>query len=82
MEIHRQCGGKQHVSFDHHSLVSPLRQDISQILTHFSSYINFAFGDEQLATVYGQNVPRLQKIKAQYDPAGRFSQFFPLSQGK
>ena len=45
------------------------------------SYINFAFGDEPLETVYGANVPRLQKLKNQYDPTGRFNQFFPLSKG-
>ena len=42
-------------------------------------YINFAFGDENLSTVYGNNVARLQALKKEYDPKGRFDQFFPLS---
>lgn len=43
------------------------------------TYINYANGDEPLETVYGGNVARLQKIKREHDPRGRFNQFFPLT---
>ncbi|KAK4695121.1 hypothetical protein P7C71_g2574, partial [Lecanoromycetidae sp. Uapishka_2] len=43
------------------------------------TYINYANGDEDLQTVYGDNVAKLQAIKQKYDPAGRFNQFFPLT---
>ncbi|KAJ6036379.1 hypothetical protein N7540_000658 [Penicillium herquei] len=43
-----------------------------------STYINFAFGDETLDDIYGQNVPQLRDLKAQYDPENKFDQFFPL----
>ncbi|KAI9645413.1 hypothetical protein NHQ30_006152 [Ciborinia camelliae] len=43
-----------------------------------STYINFAFGDESLPTVYGNNVARLQQLKQKYDPCNRFDQWFPL----
>lgn len=42
-------------------------------------YINYAYGDEPLETIYGHNVARLRQLKRQYDPKGRFNQFFPLS---
>ncbi|TVY33309.1 FAD-linked oxidoreductase [Lachnellula subtilissima] len=44
-----------------------------------STYINFAFGDEPLETVYGDNVGKLQDLKRKYDPRGRFNQWFPLT---
>lgn len=49
------------------------------MLTPPSSYINFAHGDESLETIYGSSLPRLQKLKQQYDPNRRFNQWFPLS---
>ena len=45
----------------------------------FRRYINFAYGDESLATVYGSSVTRLQQIKKQYDHFGQFDQWFPIS---
>ena len=45
----------------------------------FDRYINNAFGDESLETVYGTSLTRLQLIKAQVDPHKRFNQWFPLS---
>ena len=44
-----------------------------------SRYINNAFGDEDLSTVYGDSLDRLKSIKAKFDPHGRFNQWFPLS---
>ena len=44
-----------------------------------SRYINFAHGDEDLETVYGASLPRLQSLKKQYDPQNRFNQWFPLA---
>lgn len=54
------------------------RVNQANILGFIFSYINFAFGDESLPTVYGGNVARLQAIKARYDPFGHFNQWFPL----
>ncbi|TVY53189.1 FAD-linked oxidoreductase azaG [Lachnellula cervina] len=48
-------------------------------LAQNSTYINFAFGDEPLGTVYGDNVVKLQDLKRKYDPCGRFDQWFPLT---
>ncbi len=42
-------------------------------------YINNAFGDESLSTVYGDSLKRLESIKAKFDPQRRFNQWFPLS---
>ena len=42
------------------------------------SYINFAFGDESLADIYGDNVARPRALKSAYDPDNKFRQFFPL----
>ena len=43
-----------------------------------ASYINYAYGDEDPATIYGESLGRLQKLKARYDPEGRFNQWFPI----
>lgn len=42
-------------------------------------YINNAFGDENLSTVYGVSLDRLKAIKKKIDPQRRFNQWFPLS---
>ncbi|TVY18010.1 FAD-linked oxidoreductase azaL [Lachnellula arida] len=47
-------------------------------LSSNSTYINNAFGDEDLSVVYGQNLGRLKSMKAAYDPFCRFTQWFPL----
>ncbi|KAK2759882.1 hypothetical protein FQN54_002616 [Arachnomyces sp. PD_36] len=44
-----------------------------------TTYVNGAYGDEELSVVYGDNVDRLRKLKTQMDPEGRFNQWFPLS---
>ena len=41
-------------------------------------YINNAFGDESLSTVYGDSLERLKSIKAKVDPHRRFNQWFPF----
>lgn len=46
----------------------------------YISHINYANGDESLHSICGKHLGRLQRIKAVYDPAGRFDQFFPLTQ--
>lgn len=47
----------------------------------FSSYINFAHGDEDLEVVYGSHVKRLQALKKTFDPQNVFDQWFPLTPG-
>lgn len=41
-------------------------------------YLNFAHGDEPLEEIYGESLPRLRELKQQWDPNGRFNQFFPI----
>ncbi|KAL4994486.1 hypothetical protein BDV10DRAFT_176806 [Aspergillus recurvatus] len=45
------------------------------------AYINFAHGDENLTTVYGENIERLRAIKARVDPSNVFNQWFNLGTG-
>ena len=42
------------------------------------SYVNFAHGDEDLGTIYGSSLGRLKAVKAKYDPANTFNQWFPI----
>lgn len=42
-------------------------------------YINFAHGDEPLNEIYGEDLPKLQKLKKRYDPQNKFNQWFPLA---
>ncbi|KAF2171422.1 hypothetical protein M409DRAFT_63700 [Zasmidium cellare ATCC 36951] len=59
--------------------VSIPQMPLNIVLTiRFSSYINFAHGDQSLSTMYGQSLPRLQQLKRIYDPWNRFDQWFPL----
>lgn len=51
----------------------------NRLLLTLRRYINFAFGDESLQTVYGDNVARLKQLKQEYDPFGKFNQWFPLA---
>ncbi|KAF1957836.1 FAD-binding domain-containing protein [Byssothecium circinans] len=49
-------------------------------LTH-SAYVNYAYGDESNAAVYGPEAARLEKLKAlkkKYDPEGKFNFFEPI----
>lgn len=41
-------------------------------------YVNFAYGDEEPSEVYGHHLPRLQKLKAKYDPNNIFDQSFHI----
>ncbi|KAI9368475.1 FAD-binding domain-containing protein [Aspergillus egyptiacus] len=43
-----------------------------------AAYVNFAHGDEDLTTIYGENVDRLRAIKARVDPGNVFNQWFNL----
>ncbi|KAL4768169.1 hypothetical protein BDW60DRAFT_219893 [Aspergillus nidulans var. acristatus] len=45
-------------------------------------YVNFAHGDENLTTIYGENVGRLRAIKARVDPENVFNQWFNLGTGQ
>ncbi|KAI6778750.1 uncharacterized protein J7T54_005853 [Emericellopsis cladophorae] len=47
--------------------------------TSASSYVNFAHGDEPLSNIYGGSLAKLQRLKKQYDPKGKFNEWFPLS---
>ncbi|KAF2787645.1 FAD binding domain-containing protein [Melanomma pulvis-pyrius CBS 109.77] len=48
-------------------------------LAQHSTYINNAFGDENLKTIYGDSLPRLRLLKQKIDPHRRFNEWFPLS---
>ncbi|KAF2008706.1 FAD-binding domain-containing protein [Aaosphaeria arxii CBS 175.79] len=50
---------------------------------HLELYSNFARGDEGAEAWYGtENLPRLQALKARYDPKGLFSFYNPIGGGK
>jgi hypothetical protein len=47
-----------------------------------TTYINYAFGDEPMETIYGYEPWRLEKLrslKKKYDPYGRFNYFNPIT---
>ncbi|KAI1499778.1 hypothetical protein F5X99DRAFT_410695 [Biscogniauxia marginata] len=47
-----------------------------------TTYVNYAWGDEPIESVYGYEPWRLEKLrslKAQYDPYGRFSYYNPIT---
>lgn len=46
--------------------------------TQNPTYPNFAHGDESLAAIYGDSLPRLRTLKRKWDPAGVFGQWFPI----
>ncbi|PSN73959.1 FAD binding domain-containing protein [Corynespora cassiicola Philippines] len=47
-------------------------------LAQHSTYVNNAFGDESLETVYGNSLRRLKAMKKQVDPHNRFNQWFSI----
>ncbi|KAI5867521.1 hypothetical protein GGS23DRAFT_612659 [Durotheca rogersii] len=58
-----------------------LRQDFAAVSGYsgLSVYVNYAHGDETLEQIYGANkLPRLAKLKAQYDPKNVFAFNNPL----
>lgn len=52
------------------------------LITDKDRYVNFAHGDENLTTIYGENVGRLRAIKARVDPENVFNQWFNLGTGR
>jgi FAD/FMN-containing dehydrogenase len=44
----------------------------------YTSYINFAHGDESLEDIYGESLPRLRELKKKWDPENRFNQWFAI----
>jgi hypothetical protein len=43
------------------------------------SYVNYAYGEETLEEMYGtENLGKLQRLKALYDPHNRFRYYAPL----
>ncbi|CAG8977587.1 hypothetical protein HYALB_00008363 [Hymenoscyphus albidus] len=47
-------------------------------LTTNRTYVNFAYGDESNEVVYHDSTPRLQRLKAKYDPHNIFSHWFNI----
>lgn len=43
------------------------------------NYINFAYGNEDLAAIYNSNLPRLQKLKKRYNFNNIFGQWFSFA---
>lgn len=47
------------------------------------SYVNYAYGAEEVEEVYGkENVVRLKKLKRAYDPDNRFRFYAPIMRGE
>lgn len=49
-----------------------------------TTYVNYAFGDESVESIYGyspRRLERLRALKAQYDPRGRFNYYNPINAG-
>ncbi|KAI5867522.1 hypothetical protein GGS23DRAFT_612662 [Durotheca rogersii] len=49
-----------------------------------TTYVNYAWGDEPIESVYGYEPWRLEKLrslKAKYDPHGRFNHYNPITRG-
>lgn len=44
-----------------------------------SVYVSYAYGDETLQQKFGDNLPRLQQLKKQWDPKNKFGYCNPLS---
>jgi FAD/FMN-containing dehydrogenase len=46
-----------------------------------SVYVNYAFGDEELTELYGEQwrLNRLKGLKEKYDPHGRFNFYGPIA---
>lgn len=57
-----------------------LRSDLAATSGYpdLSVYVNYAHGDETVQTVFGQNLPRLRKLKKQYDPDNMFGYNNPI----
>lgn len=47
-----------------------------------SRYVNFGYGDETNEVVYDTSTPRLQQIKAEYDPHHIFNQWFDIQRSR
>ena len=47
------------------------------------AYVNYAFGDESLPEMYGDEpwkMQRLRELKRKYDPKGRFNFYAPIGE--
>jgi hypothetical protein len=52
-----------------------------QDLAGTRAYANYGLGDERVRDVFGENYPRLQQLKARYDPNNVFHKWFPITPG-
>lgn len=66
------------VSFDYsYPLVSPLSlSSLCGLLTYSCLWPEY---DEKSRDIFGENYPRLQKLKAQFDPGNVFNKLFAVT---
>jgi len=43
-----------------------------------ATYVNYAAGIEDVKSIYGASLPRLQALKKQWDPTGKFNYYNPV----
>lgn len=84
-KVYHACAAMTYLDPSIHENVKEVAQTIAQIVvdSHGKNgptyvYPNYADGRHRSETIYGENYPRLQKIKAAYDSEDRFHGPYPI----